>query len=142
MHSEARSAFISARTIRASPAMTGMHGRMADDGSGNAHGSAFLFLGLDATQGIRECRLLERDVPWLHAAVVRVSTNAGDEKMGACIDAMLSARELEVLRCMQQGMGNTAIGGALEISPHTGGLRPSSASCAVVRVAMPVLGTM
>lgn len=93
-----------------------MHGTFDQSG---APSSGFVFFDVHGLPPAQCNHLLELLVPYLHCALVRVSIDPRFESMVPYNDGTLTLREIEILRYVQRGMSNTAIGSELSISPLT-----------------------
>jgi transcriptional regulator EpsA len=83
----------------------------------NTFGSYFIFARLPGEIGDRESSLLKLITPHLHLALIR--TIASDQEFGVLetrFDETLSARQLEVLRCVNQGKTNKEIAQILSMT--------------------------
>jgi len=93
------------------------HGTRSVNGGAN---SCFIFARLPQAPGPRQSYLLELLLPHLHAAFVRTMI---DERRGsrtpAMARALLTTREIEILRWVSEGKSNHQIGDTLSISPLT-----------------------
>jgi transcriptional regulator EpsA len=82
--------------------------------------SFFTFSGIPGPLNGRHRHILELLLPYLHTTMLRFVQNERSAKVSApVLKHLLTAREIEILRWVQQGKSNAEIGHVLRISPLT-----------------------
>ncbi len=82
--------------------------------------SFFTFSGIPGPLNGRHRHILELLLPHLHTTMLRFVQNERSAKVPApVLKHLLTAREIEILRWVQQGKSNSEIGDVLRISPLT-----------------------
>lgn len=82
--------------------------------------SFFTFSGIPGPLNGRHRHMLELLLPYLHTTMLRFVHNERSAKVPAAVlRHLLTAREIEILRWVQQGKSNSEIGKVLGISPLT-----------------------
>ncbi|MGW8391243.1 LuxR C-terminal-related transcriptional regulator [Pseudoduganella sp. HUAS MS19] len=91
------------------------HGLVHGSGPLAAGSSAFVLLGLPRPAGLRESRLLQLLLPYLHLAQQRIATAVQAPAMAP----LVSPRQAEILQWLREGKSNEEIGRLLGISALT-----------------------